>query len=207
MIKENNQKCREKWGYLRESSKEAKKAGIDQETGLHRTGLDEYLKIIFPDVKDWIHNKSIKMLNGKKCRYRPDYRSESLKLIVEFDGLPHYKDPCVIEKDLKQTKEYEKAGYRVVRIPFFIQLSNDVVKKLFNRNVDERLFDIQKYPSLTVKSKCSPAFLCIAGVQRMANEFRKFSEQYSVNVKYLDSLNNETLTGVKYLKDLYESGI
>ncbi len=71
MIKENNQKCREKWGYLRESSKEAKKAGIDQETGLHRTGLDEYLKIIFPDVKDWIHNKSIKMLNGKNAAIGP----------------------------------------------------------------------------------------------------------------------------------------
>lgn len=46
-----------KWGFLRETTEQAKKAGIDKDTGLHRTGLDEYLKAIFPDVSDWVHDK------------------------------------------------------------------------------------------------------------------------------------------------------
>jgi hypothetical protein len=37
-----------KWGFLRETSELAKKAGKDKDTGLHRTGLEDYLKVIFP---------------------------------------------------------------------------------------------------------------------------------------------------------------
>jgi hypothetical protein len=42
----------EKWGFLRETKVMAKNAGIDKDTGLHRTGLEEYLEVIFPEVKD-----------------------------------------------------------------------------------------------------------------------------------------------------------
>ena len=34
---------KEKWGYLRETKKLAEKAGRDEDTRLHRTGLEEYL--------------------------------------------------------------------------------------------------------------------------------------------------------------------
>ena len=83
---------KEKWGFLRETEESAKKAGVDPDTGLHRTGLEKYLKVIYPMVNDWIHDQSIPGLqvNGKVCRKRPDYRSETLKMIVEFDGLQHY---------------------------------------------------------------------------------------------------------------------
>ncbi len=36
-----------KWGFLRETSDLAKKAGKDADTGLHRTGLEDYLGVIF----------------------------------------------------------------------------------------------------------------------------------------------------------------
>jgi len=36
-----------KWGFLRETTKVAIKAGIDADTGLHRTVLNEYLSVIF----------------------------------------------------------------------------------------------------------------------------------------------------------------
>ena len=73
-----------KWGYLRETSEKAKKAGKDKDTGLHRTGLDDYLKVIFPNINDWIHDKALGKINDKFYRNRPDYRSEKLKLIVEL---------------------------------------------------------------------------------------------------------------------------
>ena len=34
-----------KWGFLRETSNAAQEAGIDKDTGLHRTGLEEYREI------------------------------------------------------------------------------------------------------------------------------------------------------------------
>ena len=45
-----------KWGYLRETKEAAKKAGIDSKTGLHRTGLEEYLATIFFG-EEWVHDK------------------------------------------------------------------------------------------------------------------------------------------------------
>jgi hypothetical protein len=75
-----------RWGYFRETQGKAQKAGKDKSTGLHRTGLEEYLKVIFPFVKDWIHDQPIGLeLDRKMLRTRPDYRSETLKLITEFD--------------------------------------------------------------------------------------------------------------------------
>jgi len=164
--------------------------------------LDEYLKVIFPKTHDWIHDKSIGEINGEKYRIRPDYRSEKLKMIIEFDGLQHYTKPDVIEKDIRNTKIYEAAGYKVVRIPYFIQLSKKAVKTLFDVELDKELFD-ERISSLGIKGQNTPAFLCPAGVERMANEFRKFPEQYIVNLEFMKNQNNEYLTGTKYLEREY----
>lgn len=193
-----------KWGFLRETKELAQKAGLDADTGLCRTGLEEYLKVIFPDVDDWFHDEPIGMLNGIKRKLRPDYRSETLKLIIEIDGLPHYTNPENIEKDAKNTLDYEQGGYKVVRIPYFIQLTNSAVKQLFDVEVQEPLFD-ESVPSLGIKGCNTPAYICGAGIIRMAQEFRKFPDQYKVNVGYLESLNNEFYTGVSILKREYEN--
>ena len=57
-------KMKKKWGFLRETDALAKKAGIDKDTGLRRTGLEDYLKVIFPKIDDWIHDKALGMVNG-----------------------------------------------------------------------------------------------------------------------------------------------
>lgn len=161
------------YGFLRETTADAEKDGFDKEFNLCRTGLEIYLAKIFPNIHDWIHDKAIpnlKDLNNKARRIRPDYRSEALKMIVEFDGLPHYNQVLSIIKDEENTKIYETNGYKVVRIPYFIQLSKSVVKQLFQVDIQEKLFD-ESIPSLGIKNlACLPASLCPLGVQRMAKE-------------------------------------
>ena len=186
------------WGFLRETKEDAEKAGVDKDTGVCRTGLDEYLAVIFPNTHDWIHDKGGVELDGKKLGTRPDYRSESLKMIIEFDGLPHYTNPDVILKDIQNTKNYEKAGYKVVRIPYFIQLSKDAVKELFDVDLDQELFD-ESIPSLGLKGRNTPAYLCHEGVKRMAREFLRFPYQYEVNLKALKEANNSFLSGLDLL--------
>ena len=200
---QQDRKMNKIWGFLRETTELAKKAGIDKDTGLIRTGLDEYLKIIFPETKDWLHDKAFGEYNGQKYKIRPDYRSESLKLIIEFDGLPHYKNPAVIEKDYINQKVYEDNGYKVVRIPYFIQLSNEVVEKLFGVKVPDPLFDAT-IPSLGINGQHSPAYLCPTGIRRMAKEFLDYPEQYQVNLKALKDTNNPTLSGVGFLEEEME---
>ena len=191
----------QKWGFLRETDELAKSAGQDKDTGLTRTGLPTYLKAIYPGVKDWIHDEVVPN-SGRKTR--PDYRSETLKLIVEFDGLPHYQQPDTIKQDKEKTEFYIGLGYKVVRIPYFIQLSKAVVKTLFDVDMNEDLFD-DRIPSLGIKGRNTPAFLCGAGVKRMAEEFHLFPEQYKTNVEFLELQNDDDLSGVELLKTLYDS--
>ena len=189
-------RVKEKWGFLRETTEAAIKAGIDRGTGLHRTGLNEYLKVIFPNVDDWVHDKVLGLtVNNKVCRKRPDYRSEKLKIIIEFDGIQHYTMPDRIKNDVLSTKFYESLGYKAVRIPYFIQLTNKAVKYFFNVDVKEPLFN-ENIHSMDKNDRNTPAFLCGAGVLRMIEEFKHHPEQYRVNKELLISQNDQFLTGV-----------
>lgn len=189
-----------KYGFLRENKEDALKAGIDKETGLCRTSLLDYLNVIFPNIDDWVHDKIIpkEFTENKLYRNRPDYRSEKLKLIVEFDGIHHYTNPDIILKDKNNTKLYQSFGYKVVRIPYFIQLTNKAVERLFNVKVKEQLFP-DNIPSLTYKDRNTPAYLCPSGIERMRNELKQFPEQYEINKKHLIEENNLELTRVDLL--------
>ena len=142
-------------------------------------------------------------IEGIGRKTRPDYRCERLKIIIEFDGLQHYQIPDRIKADFETQKLYEMNGYKVVRIPYFIQLSNSVVKSMFGRDVNQPLFD-EKIPSLGVKGKNTPAYCCPAGLKRMAKEFRSYPSQYVVNLKALEDANDEYLTGASLLKEEYD---
>jgi len=192
------------WGFLRETAELAKKAGKDKDTGLHRTGLEEYLKVIFPEINDWIHDKALGEINGVKFKSRPDYRSEKLKMIIEFDGLQHYTKPDIIEKDYRLTSVYTELGYKVVRIPYFIQLTNKAIKTLFNIDLSENFFD-ESFSSLGINGMNTPAYLCPAGVKRMAQEFKKFPEQYKINIEFLKHQNDPYKSGIEFLEKEYNN--
>lgn len=194
------------WGFLRETKELAQAAGTDKDTGIKRTGLEEYLAVIFPDVKDWIHDKPIGKIETTVCRKRPDYRSEALKLIVEFDGLQHYTSPANIRRDIENTLLYESLGYKVVRIPYFIQLTNIAVKTLFCVSIEERLFD-ESIPSIGPKSQNTPAYLCYSGIQRMARDFSRFPEQYEVNMRYMKMCEDQFLVEYELLEAAYRNYI
>jgi len=191
-----------KWGFLRETKEAAAKAGIDKDTGVCRMGLDEYLEVIFPG-SEWIHDTPFGIHGGENYRIRPDYRCEKLKLIVEFDGVQHYQKPDVIRKDKDNQKIYEKFGYHVVRIPYFIQMTNDAVKVLFGIEVSQPLFP-DNIPSMGPKGQNTPAYCCPAGVRRMAEEFLKYPQQYEVNLKALKEMDDEFMSGAKLLEEMVE---
>lgn len=182
-------------GFLRETKEAAEKAGKDARTGLVRSGLEEYLAIIFPGVNDWIHDKSVnKELGG----IRPDYRSEALKLIIEFDGVQHFQKPDRIRKDVENKKLYESCGYTVVRIPCFIQLTAKVIKKLFNVEVSPELVFPEGVGSF---GYCfTPAYFCPAGIELCKSIFKEFPEQYEVNIKVLEEMNDDFTSGLSLIK-------
>lgn len=194
------EKTNQKWGFLRETKELAQKAGIDKDTGLHRTGLEEYLAVIYPG-KDWIHNKGFgKQEDGISYRIRPDYRCEELKLIIEFDGVFHYQRPEDIKRDRENQAIYEGYRYKVVRIPYFVQLTNEVILQMFGVKIDEPMFD-PSIASMGIGEKNTPAYCCPAGLKRMAEELQKYPQQMKVNIKALEDDNDDILTGLSLLEE------
>ena len=96
---------------------------------------------------------------------------------------------------------YEAMGYKVVRIPYFIQLTNEVIKIMFDRDIKEMMFN-PNIPSMGVKGMNTPAYCCPAGIKRMAKEFKLYPQQYEVNICALEK-EDSYLSGFQMLKDEY----
>lgn len=183
----------EKYGYLREKNIIAENLNNKYPNDkIGWTGLSEYLKEIYPNVNDWVTDKIIPkdLQCGSSYKYRPDFRSQQLKMIIEFDGLQHYSNPTRIDADKKRDDRLAKMGYKVIRIPFFIQLTRTVIKEMFNVDINNDMFQ-NNIPSfgINLKDNCAesgcPSYLCRKGLIRMANDFTKYPEQYEINIKYL----------------------
>lgn len=98
---------------------------------LTEESLSNVLREIFPS-ESFIQDTIVPNSNTKK---RPDYRCESLKLIVEFDGDQHYRNVKKIKSELKKDYIYQQMGYTIVRIPYFVQISSLIIEKLFKKNI------------------------------------------------------------------------
>lgn len=181
-----------KWGYLRESQIIADRNDKKRPDPYgKRFGLEIYLAAIFGEDNGWKYHDRIpveyKGADGKTHSYiEPDYKRG--KQVIEFDGLPHYRSLEKILDDIIKDKIYQENGFEVIRIPYFIQLTNDVVREIFNVEVGRTLFDANMQ-SLDYTLKNTPGQLPLYGVWRMAAEYLKYPEQYRVNVDYLEKLN------------------
>jgi len=186
-----------KRGYIRETRKMAEDAKRENPQEVY-TGFEDYLEVLYPG-KTWIHDKPFGKRNGKSYQIRPDYLCEEMKLIIEFDGLQHYTNPENVRKDRENQQVYEGFGYRVIRIPYFIQLTKSVVKEMFGLEMEDDLFD-PSLPSMAVRWKNTPAYCCASGLARMAEELRRYPQQYEVNLRCLEADNDEEMSGALLLK-------
>lgn len=136
---------------------------------LTESSLIDYLNLIYPNI-EWVHDKPF--IKGKRAR--PDYRCEDLKIIVEFDGYNHYTTSSRILSDIENTKLYESLGYKVIRIPYFIQMSSIVIKCLFDVEVDIE----QQYPHGFIsdtKFDLLPCDFNNLGIERFEKDLERFS--------------------------------
>jgi len=125
------------------------------------------LKNIFPGY-EFVHNRQVPNSNLKT---RPDFRNDELKLIIEFDGYLHYSKSSVIIMDNVKDSEYSNMGYKIIRIPYFIQLSHSVVKYLFNKDINIT----QNYPHGFIDDAALlPCDFCELGINKFSNDLNNF---------------------------------
>lgn len=121
---------------------------------------------------EWIYDKSVP---GSNIKNRPDYRCEKLKLIVEFDGYLHYSQMKSILNDYKKDEVYKKLGYKVIRIPYFVQLEPRTIKQLFGFDNDYP----QDYPHGFIDDKALlPCDFCEEGIRKFVKDLNKFDVIY-----------------------------
>lgn len=171
---------------------------------LTEKSLGEYLKQIFPE-HEFIRDRVVPNSDIQK---RPDYRNDDLMLIIEFDGYGHYSKPDNILTDGYKDNVYKDMGYDIVRIPYFIQMSKDIVKLLFERDVDIE----QVYPHGFIDNKAMlPAYFCELGIRRFKRDLdefkiakddiilsldKKYDEYVNINYVLPPSLHNLLIEGI-----------
>ena len=123
------------------------------------------------DATTFVANQPVR---GLERRFRPDYHSEAHKLVAKFDGDQHYRSSRVILGDIERDAFFTENGFRVVRIPYFVQLSRAVITHLF-RDIVHTTGDFLNFPhgfiSYTV---VMPADFSELGIARFEDDLRRF---------------------------------
>jgi hypothetical protein len=108
-------------------------------------------------------------------QFRPDYRSENHKLIVEFDGDQHYRSAKHVLEDKTRDKILIEAGYNVIRIPYFVQMTDPVIGLLFDNYISDRT-SFKDFPHGFISSTVVfPADFCELGVARFLDDLTRFA--------------------------------
>ena len=97
--------------------------------------LQNTLKELFPE-KTILKNKSIKVENKV---FRPDYSIPDIKIAIDFQGDYHYLKSKVVYNDSMRRTIFERNFWRFIEIPYFVQLTKDVIEYLFGDLVDKKL--------------------------------------------------------------------
>ena len=108
-----------------------------------------------------------------------------MKLIIEFDGDSHYSKAQRIKSDIEKDEDYISLGYRIFRIPYFIQITTHLLKDIFDKNIPYK----QRYPNGFIDPKAMlPADYCELGVELFKEDLKRFDYHKD---EILESLQNK----------------
>ena len=129
-------------------------------------------------------------------RYRIDFYSEELKLAFEYDGIHHYSVSQKIASDFEKRRILEADGIKVIRWPFYLMPTKDVVSYIFADEFSEEKYQRMLISVLGITRESdmpSPGFhdtdnipgnFIEVGINRFLDEIREFPESLEHQVRY-----------------------
>lgn len=117
-------------------------------------------------TKNFLHDRPIP---DSESRKRFDYILPDQKLIVEFDGDSHFTSAKAIVNDWDKEELAQSFGYKVVRIPYFIQLDDDMINHYFGEYITQPVakFDFNYYQHGFIDARArTPGDFCELGQKR-----------------------------------------
>ena len=102
-----------------------------------------------------------------------------------------------------KTEEYTKLGYKIVRIPYFVQIETKTIKHLFDLDYEYKL----EYPHGFIDSECLlPADFNYLGIQKFENDLLNFDyiKHFIIDSLYkkIEQLESMDLVVYKNIKKL-----
>jgi len=112
----------------------------------------------------------IQVAPGSLLRWDMAYQRDRQRVVVEFDGEAHYRNSLRIKVDSEKDIVAKTNGHRVVRIPYWVQLTTETLKYYFDLDAEI----IQEFPHgfISKKNRILPASFCELGVARFKRELK-----------------------------------
>ncbi|MET4808241.1 hypothetical protein [Limibacillus sp. MBR-115] len=106
------------------------------------------------------------LVPGTRRRWDMAYELGSKVTVVEFDGDAHYRDPLKMKVDNEKDVTARSLGYKVVRMPYWVQLTNQTLQHYFGLSAEI----YQDFPHGFIATKLFPASYCEMGIERFERE-------------------------------------
>lgn len=174
---------------------------------LKNTFIDEsilyYIFNYYFDSNNIIHNKELKEAKKYLDSYknfkrppRPDFILKNKKIIIEYDGPTHYTQTNIILKDEIKDMIYKTLNYEIIRIPYFIQLNQEILYKYFNIS-DPVVYT--SYPHGFIHPNVIlPEDFCFKGLIKFFKNIKFFNVEKEIK----QNLNKNSKVNIKY-NELY----
>lgn len=142
--------------------------------------LGDFLRQRFSD-----NFENDRVLKESNIRGRYDYIFYKEKLIVEFDGYRHFNSAKQIISDKTKNRIANDLGFKLIRIPYFVQLDEEVIEYYFGDLIkNKEKFNDYLHGFIDPKAML-PADFCELG----QIEFTKFLED-TKQTKFSKSIIN-----------------
>lgn len=139
-----------------------------------------------------------RVLKESNIRGRYDYIFYKDKLIVEFDGYRHFNSSKQILSDKNKNKIAEELKFKLIRIPYFVQLDSEVIEYYFGSLIPNKE-TFNSYPHGFIDPKALlPADYCELGQKEFTN-FLKLTEGMNFNKSIKNNLKDLIKTNDKRL--------
>lgn len=150
--------------------------------------LGDFLQVAY-EGQTWDHDKKFKIPNSEiSHNFRPDYCCHNLKLCVEFDGPDHFTKANVIQADITKDTKIESHGYKVIRIPYFIQLTKESIRYFFNMDLD---FNNNFKHGFISKKVVLPTSFCEQGIWKFKNMLYKLESEKEIFSQIKESIKDK----------------
>jgi very-short-patch-repair endonuclease len=114
-----------------------------------------------------------RVLKGSNIRGRYDYIFYKEKLIIEFDGYKHFSSSKQIMSDKCKNEISFNLGFKLIRIPYFVQLDNEVIKFFFKDEI-KNTKTFNNYPHGFIDPKAMlPSDYCELGLLTVEQNSKK----------------------------------